>query len=90
MSIFVTDRAHEVQYSRSGRLPDSFEYEIIRNVVQDYCNKFGPLPEDYVALVKQSAQYTRLLTRAGQILPARAESPERTRSARPRLVFLER
>ena len=39
---------------------DSFEYEAIHKVVQDYCDEFGSLPEDYVALVEQGTQDARL------------------------------
>ena len=41
---------------------DIFEYEAIRKTVQKYCDEFGPLPEDYVALVERGAQDTRLAT----------------------------
>ena len=39
---------------------DSFEYEAIHQVVQGYCDEFGPLPEDFAALVERGGQYPRL------------------------------
>ena len=39
---------------------DSFEYGTIQKHVQMYCDGFGPLPEDYVALVGPGAQDARL------------------------------